>query len=403
MITEQLTASQYVSPTTIEADCDEHVAVSKHAEVDAVRVLHVINGEHYSGAERVQDLLAVNLPRFGYDVTFACVKTGQFPDKRVAQSAELFDIPMRSRFDLRGVKQLTKLIRANGIRIVHAHTPRSALVGRLAAAWARVPMVYHVHSPTGRDSTRRWRNRVNQMIEKLGLLGASRLITVSESLGRYMQQQGYPSDRISIVQNGVPAPKVKRLAEQPSAEWHVGTVALFRPRKGLEVLLDAMATLRRRNIRFRLRAVGPFETPEYEAEIHERVNRLGLTDDIDWIGFTRDVAGELARMDLFVLPSLFGEGLPMVVLEAMASGVPVIGTNVEGVPEAIEDGVTGLIAEPSDPHDLARCLNDVISGKLDWTTLRDNALNAHAKRFSAVQMARGVASVYDSVLRRVIQ
>ena len=87
--------------------------------------------------------------------------------------------------------------------------------------------------------------------------------------------------------------------------------------------------------------------------------RLKLDDAIEWTGFTSDVRSQLARMDLFVLPSLFGEGLPMVVLEAMAAGVPIVGTRVEGVPEAIRDGEDGLLAEPSDPIDLARVLAGV--------------------------------------------
>jgi glycosyltransferase involved in cell wall biosynthesis len=293
---------------------------------------------------------------------------------------------------------LKQLIRREGFRLLHAHTPRSALVGRVAAAWAGVPMVYHVHSPTARDTTHRWRNYASQAIEKLSLYRVQRLISVSRSLSRHMQMQGYSEKLISVVPNGVPKSDLLRDASRPTGDWRIGTVALFRPRKGLEVLLEAIAALRSQNVRVRLHAVGPFETPEYEATIHEQVRRLGLSEQIDWIGFTPDVAGELSRMDLFVLPSLFGEGLPMVVLEAMAAGVPVVGTRVEGVPEALDDGATGLIAAPADPHDLASCIRRIISGEVDWSILRQNALLAHSQRFSAEQMARGVAAVYDREL-----
>jgi glycosyltransferase involved in cell wall biosynthesis len=103
-------------------------------------------------------------------------------------------------------------------------------------------------------------------------------------------------------------------------------------------------------------------------------------------------------MDLFVLPSLFGEGLPMVVLEAMAAGVPVVATRVEGVPEAIEHGVSGLVADPSSSDDLARCLACLIRGEFQWHELRRNALQRHATRFSDRVMAAGVADVYRRVL-----
>ena len=148
----------------------------------------------------------------------------------------------------------------------------------------------------------------------------------------------------------------------------------------------------------RLRVVGPFETAEYERETKRLAGELGVEACVDWIGFTRDVDNELARMDVFVLPSLFGEGLPMVVLEAMAAGVPVVATRVEGTPEAIRDGQDGLIAEPNNPRHLAETLGRLIRGEIDWCALRTSALKRHAERFSETAMAAGVAEVYRRVL-----
>ena len=101
--------------------------------IGTARVLHVINGEHYSGAERVQDLLARQLPQFGYEIGFACVRPVLFPSSRETKSAPLVEMPMAGRFDLGVVKKLARLIRDNDYQLVHAHTPRTSLVGRLAA------------------------------------------------------------------------------------------------------------------------------------------------------------------------------------------------------------------------------------------------------------------------------
>ena len=139
----------------------------------------------------------------------------------------------------------------------------------------------------------------------------------------------------------------------PTGMWTLGAVALFRPRKGIEVLLEALAMLRSRNVNVRLRAVGGFETPLYKADVLGLAERLDLAEAIDWIGFTRNVNRELAKIDLFVLPSLFGEGLPMVVLEAMAAGLPVVASRVEGVPEAVVHRETGLLVEPGSVSQLA--------------------------------------------------
>jgi glycosyltransferase involved in cell wall biosynthesis len=126
---------------------------------------------------------------------------------------------------------------------------------------------------------------------------------------------------------------------------------------------------------------------------------LGVSRWIEWTGFKSNVHGELQTFDLFALPSLFGEGLPMVVLEAMASGVPVVASAVEGVPEAIGDGVEGLLATPGDAGDLAGTIAAVIDGRYDWESLRQNALKRQAEYFSDESMACGVAEVYRSLLK----
>ena len=175
-------------------------------------------------------------------------------------------------------------------------------------------------------------------------------------------------------------------------------MALFRPRKGIEVLLDAMALLRRQGIDVHLRAVGSFESPKYAAEIAARVRQLGLTDHVTWTGFTRNVTDELLKMDLFVLPSLFGEGLPMVILEAMTAGVPIVATRVSGIPEAIRDGCDGVLVEPGDAEDLARAIAAVIRGDYDWSATQASAMARHASKFSDRAMAAGVAAVYRELL-----
>ena len=363
-----------------------------------VRVLHIINGEHYSGAERVQDLLALSLPAFGFEVDFACLKPGRFAAMRQARQAPLVELNMKSRFDFWPVLRLVRLIRNQHYALIHTHTPRAAMIGRMAAALAGVPLVHHLHSPTASDSTRRGQDRLNAWIEHWSLTRVAGVIAVSRSLGDYARVQGIAESRVTVVPNGVPPRGPLADRTPPAQTWTLGTVALFRPRKGLEVLLESLALLRSQNLDVRLRAVGEFETDAYRQKIDEQVARLALSPWIEWVGFTRDVPVELAKMDLFVLPSLFGEGLPMVILEAMAAGVPVVGTRVEGVPEAIRDRIEGLIANANDPRDLARAIAELVIGQADWSELRSSAHRRQAERFSTDSMARGVADVYTRVL-----
>ena len=363
------------------------------------RVMHVVNGEHYAGAERVQDLLALGLPAAGFEVGFACVKPDRFPSLRKSQQAPLYELRMGGRFDLSPARKLAALIRDYDFRLVHTHTPRAALIGGLAATLTGVPVVHHLHSPTNADSTHRLRNWASATAERLSLARVSAVIAVSESLAGYAQRIGIDRERTFVVHNGVPVRGPLAPLPTPESDWTLGCVALFRPRKGLEVLLKAVARLRAAGRTARLRAVGSFEMPDYEAEIRRLVDRLGLAGAVDWRGFSSNVNAELDEIDLFVLPSLFGEGLPMVVLEAMAAGVLVVATRVEGIPEAIRDGLDGLLAAPADADDLARKIARVMDGEADWQSLRTSAHRRQAERFSDRSMAAGVADVYRRVLQ----
>jgi glycosyltransferase involved in cell wall biosynthesis len=175
-------------------------------------------------------------------------------------------------------------------------------------------------------------------------------------------------------------------------------VALMRPRKGLEHVLEALAELEAEQLNVVLRCIGPYETAAYEAEIDSRITELGIADRVERVGFTDDVPSELARLDAVVLPSLFGEGLPMVVLEAMAAALPVIATRVEGTPEAVTDGVEGLLALPRDSASLAAKIRDLVTGQHDWKQMAEAACARHARDFSDYAMARGTAGVYRRVL-----
>lgn len=362
------------------------------------KVLHLINGEHFSGAERVQDLLAMQLPNFGYEVGFVCLKPGKFPKVRQSQAdAELFEVGMTSKFDWRAIKKISNIVNEGDFEVIHAHTPRSLLIGRMVAKRTKRPLVYHVHSPVGRDSERKFHNFINTMLEKWSLKQVQKMICVSNSLMGYMLEIGHSPEKLAVVQNGVPV--VEGLPERaaPDHAWTIGTMALFRPRKGTEVLLEALAELKTRGCEVHLRAVGPFETPEYKTEVFYRVQQLGLEDSITWTGFQKNINRQLEQMDLFVLPSLYGEGLPMVVLESMACGVPVVASRVEGIPEAIRDGEDGLIFEPGNAADLADKLQSLIEAKDRWLPMRESALKRQREQLSDISMARKVAAVYDTL------
>jgi glycosyltransferase involved in cell wall biosynthesis len=376
--------------------------ISPSAPSVDLKVLHVVNGEHFSGAERVQSHLGRCLPKFGVEAGFACVKPGRFAELLREQNGNWgpgYDASMQGRFDFRAAIRIRDLVRDHGYQLLHAHTPRTAMVTSIAAKLTGLPWIYHVHSPAARDSDKLLSNWVNASIEKQSLRGCSHLITVSESLRLDCIAKGAAEDEVTVVHNGVPAVRPQRSAKPvPGGRWTIGMVALMRARKGLEVVLDAIAKLEQRKHDVVLRCIGPFETVEYEAEIEAQIDQLNIRDRIERVGFTDDVPTALAQLDAMVLPSLFGEGLPMVVLEAMAAALPVIATRVEGTPEAITNGVDGLLAEPRDPDSLAEAIESLVTGRHDWDQIAETACARHARCFSDDAMAEGTAAVYRKLV-----
>lgn len=363
-----------------------------------MKALHVVNGDYYSGAERVQDLLALNMPAFGYELDFATLKQGRFAECRQSTQARLFQVPMRSRLDLRPAWHIARLLRSGDYQLLHTHTARSAMIGRIAAALAQRPLVHHVHSPAARDTQSAWRNLTNAAVERQSLAGANRLIAVSNSLRDYLEREGFESSRISVVPNGVPVQEQPVDWQAPVGSWIVGTVGFFRPRKGIEVLVRALHLLLKGGVDVRLRAVGSFEEPAYRQTLVQLAQDLGVSDRIEWIEFTVDVGAELRRFDVFALPSLYGEGLPMALIEAMAIGLPVVATAVEGTPEVLTPAGAGLLVAPGDASQLAEAITYLTSLGQGARDVGERGRRRQIERYSDTAMARAVAKVYDSVV-----
>ncbi len=399
-VSEESWGNRVTLPVPVQASAREERTLPAHpAPQQSARVLHVINGEHFAGAERVQDLLAMRLPDHGFDVGFVALKAGRFGDVRRSIKSPLAELSMASRWDLRAVSFVVRMARDGDYQLLHAHTPRTAMIAAIAARWTGLPFVYHVHSPTSRDSTRWLRNWINDRVERWSVRGAGRLITVSPTLTSHMEAQGVESSRLECVLNGVPAIAESQPRSKPDGNWMLGMVALFRPRKGAELLLESLAAVRSQGHDVRLRMIGPFETPTYGKQLKQLCRTLGLHNAVHWTGFTDNVAEELTKVDALALPSLFGEGLPMVVLEAMASALPVVATRCEGVAQAVIHRQTGLLVEPASVDSLSEALEELVGDRLDYEAMSRRAWLRHAAEFSDDVMASRVAEVYRDVLK----
>jgi glycosyltransferase involved in cell wall biosynthesis len=170
------------------------------------------------------------------------------------------------------------------------------------------------------------------------------------------------------------------------------TVARLDGQKGIHHLLDAVSAVP--NASFAIAGDGP-----NRAALEAYAASVGVSDRVRFLGHRQDVPSLLAAADLFVLPSLY-EGLPLSVLEAMASGVPVIATGIGGTDEVVRDGETGTLVPPADPAALAAAIVRTLGDRERASRLALAARALVAREYSVASMVRSVSQLYDALLAR---
>ena len=184
---------------------------------------------------------------------------------------------------------------------------------------------------------------------------STRLVPVSEDLARHARvEQGAPQRKVELIYNGIDLQAFELAAEQASLGQRdprptAVMVARLAPVKDFDTLFQAAAVVRQRQPEFRLRLLG--DGP-LRAELEGTAERMGLKDCIELLGNRRDVPQQLAAADVFILSS-HSEGLSIAVLEAMATGLPVVATAVGGNPEVVADGETGFLVPERSPQIMA--------------------------------------------------
>lgn len=367
-----------------------------------INVLHLVNGEQYSGLERVVDHLADAASEYGYRFHLVCLKPGEMTRRISTRKAQIHCVPMHSRFDLNVARKVQRVAVTTNSRLIHSHTARSALVARMLKNIHPLPWVHHVHSPARYESENKFLNYVNWRVEKRVLAKADKLIPVSDALNQYVHlQYRIPTCKIDTIYNGVPI--VSNVREKPGGSEgppEIGMVGLFRPRKGVETLLLACQQLLERGVEFNLKLIGEFVSDAYRLDVKRLVVRLGLVPHVEYTGFIEDVTMFLGRLDLFVLPSLYGEGLPMALLEAMAMRRVVIASAVDGISEVLGRGRYGFLVAAGDFRGLAAAIETALISRDTSEKLAVAAQVHQQQHYSVHAMAQRLFEVYHKCLLR---
>lgn len=330
-------------------------------------ILFVIDNLEFGGGERGFLQLIEALVGKGWPVTVAAQPGGVFETRARQAGAEFLALDMTARLPLLAVRRLRRAIRAGRFAIVHSQGARADFVARLAlVGLSRVRNVCTVQMPVEGFDVAPLRKRFYLTLDRLSGRRVDRYIVVSRALERALVGgRGLAPERVTLVYNGIEVEPLDRRVDRvgPSTALRerlglesgarvIGAVGRLVWQKGFEHLIRAMADVRRRVPSARLLVAGDGPLRSALEALARDVVPAGT---VRFIGFQADVPRFLAGVETLVIPSV-REGFPMITLEAMALGTPIVATAIDGIVEQIDHEVEGLLVQPADTAGLASAI-----------------------------------------------
>lgn len=359
-----------------------------------MRILQICSGTLVNGAIVHALLVTRALARRGHEVTMLCRPGAWIGAELAADPVEVVRSDLR-RWPPADLREAANLVRRRGCEVVQTHMSSAHSFGVLLRWMTGIPCVASAQS---RHIQLHW--PWNDCV-----------VAASESTRRYHCRYNFVRSARSVtIHNCVDLTRFDRCGRETRAAvrrgWRLDDdhlsvlcVADLVPRKGQIYLIEALAPLRQRFPRLRLVLVGPAKDPAYTARCAARADLLGLSDAIVWAGQRHDLPEVYSAADVSVLPSL-EETLPLAVLEAMASRLPVVATTAGGTPECIEHESTGLLVPPADPQRLGEALSQLLADEALRRRIAEAGRRCIEERFSVEHHASALEELFDRIARK---
>lgn len=379
-------------------------AVAFRLRPGVARVLHTFEPPDGGVAEHVVQA-ALHLGEHGHEVLVAGPRETAWYAPLQAAGIPVHPLPVgrgygRPQDELSALRALTALLRAERPDLVHAHSAKAGVLGRLAGRRARVPAIYSPHGLPFVGPVSGRRRAFGIAAERALASRTAAYLFVSEAERRFALAAGVGRGRpMHVVHNGCAAPA--DVTPDPALRAHAAggplaaMVTVLRPAKGVEAFLAAAPAVLERVPQARLALVG--DGPE-EQRFAELIREHGLDAQPRFakLPWRPPMAAQLAALDVLVLPSEM-EAFPMSLVEAMALGVPQVASDVGGIPEAVT-AQTGVLVAPRDPGALADALAALLADPERRARLSAASRARHAEHFTLEHMVGGIARVYESAL-----
>jgi glycosyltransferase involved in cell wall biosynthesis len=313
---------------------------------------------------------------------------------------EVIYSPKQSRLDryLRA-QEVAEAIKTYRIDVVHTHATGAFIDGFIATRFARVPVFINTDHNKKYPIPRRY-----MLGEKVASIFADRVVAVSNHIKNDLVTYEHISpDKIDVIYNGIDFPKIDGQISIEDLrnefgirkdEKVVGCISRLDDLKGYDLFIDAAALILKEmpDVRFLIVGGGPAEE-----ELKKQVSDRNIKDRFTFTGWRLDAWGILQLFDVFLLTSKL-EGMPIVLLEAMASRKPIVATSVGGVPEMVDHDKTGFIVQNRDPGEVRKYVLAILKDKELKEKLGNHSVETYERKFRAEPMVQAYQHLYESIL-----
>lgn len=387
-------------------------------DVQPLAVLHVIESLGSGGAER---LLFTNLRHLDSDRIRSSVVTifdrdSYWADAIRELSVDVYSLGCRGYTDIpRGISRLQRLLFELRPDLIHSHLWAADMIARCAGTLRRVPVVSSIHSSAHESDNwndgagvSAWKRRLSRAADRVtARLCCDRLIAVSDYVRRSAHDQlGFPLERIELLYNSIEVEPFGSASDQtldlrselqlPRDSRILLNVGRVSPQKGLIHAIHALRRILDRHPTAHLVSVGSAGDGKWMERLVAEARRQDVAGNVHFLGVRRDIADVLQQCDLFIMPSLF-EGLPLALVEAMASKCPCVVTHIGALPELVTHGETGWLIPPSDPGAIADAVTMMLSKPELRLGLGEAASKLVQERFDAGPAAARLQALYESI------
>jgi len=384
-------------------------------------ILHLIESLNMGGAQKIICQLASAVSEDGYNHSIcSLLQSGPYEKIIRDEGIDLTVLHLKRRsiilfplfvYDLfRLFKRLSNIVKKKQIDVLHAHLPDSSLIAIVIGWLTGTPVVLTVHNNFSLPSKRNapFRDAVRTFVTNAVFKRADYIITVGNDIRDSLINVLGDKVTIKTVYNGIDYPRYSSSDGLDSLRFRqslsvssdaqlISMVGRLEKQKGHVYLIAAAAQLKEKYPDVVFLLVGEGGLRE---QLVAQAQYYKIEDNIRFLGNRDDVPAILRVSDLFVLSSIY-EGIPLVILEAMAAGLPVVATNIAGSRELIESGVDGVLAESEDPEAIAQAIDSMLS---DVGRSREMSVRAQIKvkeRFTLQKMVSGTEDVYQEVLNAI--